>query len=128
MADRRGDLLDTLCLLAIVAELFLELQVLELRQPLFERLPAVGLVEEFRVSETCIGDERVSVCSVAVGIAFVVDDSEERVREFARFVADRQLFLMHAHHGDEYFFRQREKLFSEFGAQDARVLGEELPL
>ena len=77
----RGDALDALRLVEIVAELLLELQMRELLEALLELLAAVGLVEELRVGEAGVGDERVAVRGVAVRIAFVVEHGQERVGE-----------------------------------------------
>ncbi len=126
--DRRGDPLDPFRLLQVVAELFLELQMGELLETVGERLAPVGLVEERRVRESRVRDEGVAVSRVAIGIGLVVDHGEKRIRQLSRLTPDRELLLMDAHHGDEYFFGQRQVLLPKLRAQHARILRQVLPL
>ena len=126
--DLRGDGGDALRLLEVVAELLLKLQVRELVEALLELLLAIGLVEELRVGEARVRDERVAVRGVAFGVGLVVEHREERIRERVVRAADRQLLLVHAHDRDEYFFGKLQVFGAKVGAHEAGVFGEVLPL
>ena len=75
--DRVRDRGDAFRLLAIVAELLLKLQVLELFEPRFEFFSAIGVVEKLGVGKACVRDERISVRGVAVRIAVIVENREK---------------------------------------------------
>ena len=145
-ADERREFLrqrlDALDALRLRAELLMKHDALELRQPRFELRLQIGLVEEFRVGESCgdrtliAGDDR----RAAVGRLYVGDE-DEAIGERAVRMLQHEAFLIDADRGADHLLGDRQELFVERAHQrdwpfdeardffeESRVLDELQPL
>ena len=119
-----GERLDPLRLPERVAELLLEGEAGEPRDPLLEREPAVVVPEEAGVGEAGVEDPLVAADDVALRVARVVGHGEEVSGERPRGLARREDLLVLAHRRDEDLFRELEVRRVERAADQPRPLDE----
>ena len=109
-AHPTGDALNPQRLVVIAAQIFLESDILQPLHSLPQRMLLVGLPEEARIVETGPQHAFMAVSYDAVGIAVGIQHGEKMWKELAAGVFNRKIFLMIAHHGDQNFLGQFEKL------------------
>src|SRR5438067_1553735 len=97
-------------LLVVAAQVLLECHALEHFYALLQFDLLVGLPEELGISEARAQYPFVAMSNEPVRVAISVQHREKMWREFSTGIFDGEILLMVAHHGDEHFFRQREKL------------------
>ena len=120
--ELRGQPLDALDALGLRAELLVEHDVLELRQPVFQPRLQIGLVEELRVGKPradhalVAGDD-----GLAAVLGLDVGDQDELVDELRRLrVAQHEAFLVGADGGADHLVRDREERLVERAHQHHR--------
>ena len=125
-ASSAGELLDALDALGLRAELLVEHDVLELRQPVFEPRLQVRLVEELRIRQPRADDALVAGDDgLAAVLGLDVGDEQELVDELGmRGVAHDEAFLVVADGGADHFFRDVQELFVERAHQHHRPFDE----
>ena len=119
-----GEALHAQSLFVVAAEVFLEGDVLQQPDAIEQSLLLVGLPEKAGVVEAGAQYALIAVADQAIGIAGGIEHRQKMRQQLAVRIFNREIFLVVAHHRDQHFFGEREKLGIEVAEDDGREFRE----
>ena len=119
-----GEALHAQSLLVVAAEIFLERDILQQLDAITQSLLLIGLPEKARVVEACAQHAFVAMSDQALGIARRIEHRQKMRSELAIRIFNREILLVVAHHRDQHFFGQSEKLGIEIAEDDGWKFGQ----